>query len=79
MQLVCAFPHQRSSGRGVASMAPQYHCCQSKIPFPMRTNNRQLLEKHITLARKGISLSPRFVNLTSYGEYLTASLLMWAS
>ena len=54
---VCVFPHQRSSARGVASMAPQYHCCQSaKIPFPMRTkfNNRQLLEKPITLERKGI-------------------------
>ena len=68
MQSVCVFPHQRSSARGVALMDLQYHCCQLKIPFAMRANNRQLLEKAKLSNEKEFSLSPHFMNLASYGE-----------
>ena len=69
---MCAFPHHRSSARSVASMAPQYHCC-ARLPVenPLsyeNKKNRRLLQKRITLERKGISLSPRFVNLALYGK-----------
>ena len=39
-----------------------------EIPFPMRTNNRQLLEKPITLKQKGIFTIAMFCYLASYGE-----------
>ena len=55
---------------GVALMAPQYHCFQSKIPFPIVQNNRQLLEKAITLERKGIFTITTFCELSIvYGEF----------
>ena len=46
--------HDRSSARGVASMAPRTTVASRKSPFPWEQNNRRLLEKFITLERKGI-------------------------